>query len=354
MGAAVPSLVRWGLTSDADLVYRTLVTFGPHTERSLAVELGLSARRTAQALAELRECGAAAATADPRTTVRLWTPARPAAVVERLRCRRLKLVDPAEKLRSFQAVLRSSGLMAMVGPGRLPPLRGEVAAGIRYLDTRPRARDRIGELVSAPVGEYWTMTTDQAVDAEAARAAAPLDNALVARGTQIRLLAPPVADGDAWDVSGHLIDGRSYQRLDSFEVPARMMLIDHRVALLPADPADLERGWLEITDPGLLDSLTGVYNRHWADAAAKRRDPVTPINLSDRERALVTLLAAGHTDRTAAEQLRISPRSVTGTLRVLMDRLGVENRFQLGLALGGLQATVPPSLMSEVSSTHGE
>jgi LuxR family transcriptional regulator of spore coat protein len=67
------------------------------------------------------------------------------------------------------------------------------------------------------------------------------------------------------------------------------------------------------------------------------------ITLSDRERELIALLAQGHTDVTAAEHLNISPRSVTNVLRSLMDRLGVENRFQLGLALGILRkAAVPP------------
>jgi LuxR family transcriptional regulator of spore coat protein len=61
------------------------------------------------------------------------------------------------------------------------------------------------------------------------------------------------------------------------------------------------------------------------------------ITLSDRERELIALLAQGHTDVSAAEQLDISARSVTNILRSLMDRLGVENRFQLGLALGNLR-----------------
>ena len=67
------------------------------------------------------------------------------------------------------------------------------------------------------------------------------------------------------------------------------------------------------------------------------------ITLTGRERELIALLAEGHTDISAAEHLRISPRSVTNILRSLMDRLGVENRFQLGLALGILRkAQVPP------------
>lgn len=72
------------------------------------------------------------------------------------------------------------------------------------------------------------------------------------------------------------------------------------------------------------------------------------ITLTGRERELITLLAEGHTDVSAAEQLRISPRSVTNILRSLMDRLGVENRFQLGLALGFLRkAQVPPPTLEK-------
>jgi len=66
------------------------------------------------------------------------------------------------------------------------------------------------------------------------------------------------------------------------------------------------------------------------------------ITLSDRERALIALLAEGCTDVAAAERLGISPRSVTNILRSLMDRLGVENRFQLGLALGFLRKAQAP------------
>ena len=63
-----------------------------------------------------------------------------------------------------------------------------------------------------------------------------------------------------------------------------------------------------------------------------------------RERELIALLAEGHTDVTAAEHLGISPRSVTNILRSLMDRLGVENRFQLGLALGVLRTAHAPTV----------
>jgi len=69
---------------------------------------------------------------------------------------------------------------------------------------------------------------------------------------------------------------------------------------------------------------------------------MSPIDLDPRERQLVALLARGHTDATAARELRVSTRTVSTIVRSLMDRLGVENRFQLGVALGTRHLVAPP------------
>ncbi len=78
-------------------------------------------------------------------------------------------------------------------------------------------------------------------------------------------------------------------------------------------------------------------------------DEGSGLEFSAREKALVELLAAGHTDASAARRLGVSPRTVSYTLQSLMDRLDVENRFQLGLALGtlGAQEVTDPSLLDE-------
>jgi DNA-binding NarL/FixJ family response regulator len=65
------------------------------------------------------------------------------------------------------------------------------------------------------------------------------------------------------------------------------------------------------------------------------------IALTPRERAIVELLAQGHTDETAARELDLSRRTVGYALGGLMTRLGVDNRFQLGLALGAMRAATP-------------
>jgi DNA-binding CsgD family transcriptional regulator len=153
----------------------------------------------------------------------------------------------------------------------------------------------------------------------------------------------PPADGDLLDVSGHLVNGTSYRYRETPDVPMKLLVFDRRIAIFPADPGDLERGYLEVSQPAVVQALATLFDRQWSTAVEIGRAGVTPIVLSDRERDLVTLLAAGHTDHTAAQRLRISTRSVTYTMRNLMDRLGVENRFQLGLALGALRVAVPTS-----------
>ena len=77
------------------------------------------------------------------------------------------------------------------------------------------------------------------------------------------------------------------------------------------------------------------------------------MSLTSREKALVDLLASGHTDASAARRLGISARTVTYTLRSLMDRLGVENRFQLGLALGSLGTAELPAILTPHDEGNG-
>ena len=78
------------------------------------------------------------------------------------------------------------------------------------------------------------------------------------------------------------------------------------------------------------------------------------LSLTPRERALIGLLVAGHTDAMAARELHISERSVTSIMRSLMDRVGVSNRFQLGVALGSLRVAPTPPGMTTHPSTVDE
>lgn len=342
IGAAVPSLVRWGVSADADLVYRTLVTFGPHTRQGLGAELLMPVGRIDDALAELRALGAATVSAAGPAAARrtaTWAAVPPDVAVPALRTRRLRLVDQQALAESHRRVVR--GLRTRLGalPLSAPALGGLLDEQVRYLPTRELSRARYAELLPGR-RETLTINPEQAFDAESARTGAELDRRLIAQGTRMRVLGVPPADQDTLDPQEAYHP--AYQTRESPQVPLKLLILDRAVALLPADPTNIGRGYVEIGHPGVVRALADLFEQHWALACDPHVGAVTPIALSPREQALVNLLALGHTDVTAAAQLRISARSVTNTLRHLMDRLGVDNRFQLGLVLGAMRAAYPP------------
>jgi DNA-binding CsgD family transcriptional regulator len=346
IGAAVPSLARWGLSCDADLVFRTLVTFGPRSAFTLAAELGVSAHRVGGALAELLAAGAAMSVSDHQRVGRqapVWAARSPADVVMMLRSRRLHRVRPELQAQAHNQVVRSltdgrSGPVGVpAGPGASGGLLGD---GVRYLATRVAARDRLAELVAVERREHLAINTEQAFDAVSARTAAPLDRQILQRGVRMRVIGLPPADQDLHVGPASLQHPRCSYR-EKAQVPLKLIVIDHQVAFFPADPRNLDRGYLEMSQPGVVRALVMLFEHHWANAVNPREQGMPQIALDDRERELIRLLADGHTDISAAEELRISARSVTNILRGLMDRLGVDNRFQLGLALGAARVARP-------------
>jgi DNA-binding CsgD family transcriptional regulator/biotin operon repressor len=358
LGAAVPSLVRWGLSVDADLVFRTLVTFGPRSEQVLAAELGLSRQRTADAVGELRAAGAAASALDGGGTVsrrtQIWTHLPPADVIAGLRSNRLRLVDPHTQARTHRGLVRTlvdrlGGVGVTISPATAAGLTGE---RIRLLPTRELTRIRVRELGRSERFDRMVINTEQVFDAQTRVSGTERTRSVVARGIPIRVLGVPPADGDLYQPGEELVNQTTFQYREAPAVPIKLFLLNRRHALFPIDPLDFERGYLEVTDRALVESLVMVFEQHWAGACDPQRHAVPSIVLSDRERDLIDLLAAGHTDVTAAAQLRISSRSVTNVLRSLMDRVGVDNRFQLGLTLGSMRAAAPPPLSDLVAAAR--
>jgi len=223
---------------------------------------------------------------------------------------------------------------------------GEPGDGVRYLPSRRLTRRRLAELMGVERGEHQAINTEQSFDAASAKTGAPLGRQIVERGVRVRMLGLPPADQDL-HVDAALFDQPFFTYREAPTMPMKLLVIDRRIALFPADPADLERGYLEISQPGVVRGLVLLFEHHWANATDPREQGVPDLVLSDRERELTTLLAHGHTDVSAAAQMRVSARLITKMMRALMDRAGVENRFQLGLALGAARNTPVPATADE-------
>jgi DNA-binding NarL/FixJ family response regulator len=66
------------------------------------------------------------------------------------------------------------------------------------------------------------------------------------------------------------------------------------------------------------------------DASKPEPGPALPA-LSERERALLRLVAAGHPNHRIATEACLSPKTVRNYLSALYDKLGVTNRTQAAL-----------------------
>ncbi|HEX2171315.1 MAG TPA: helix-turn-helix transcriptional regulator [Dehalococcoidia bacterium] len=325
---AIPSIVRWGYSPDSDLVYRALVMLGACSAGELGRSLGMPARRIWSALQELATIPAAMVKVEPGRTDHIWYARSPASLLRSIR-------------RPFEPRAGTTGT------ARPPDITGEILAagrfgdGIAHLASRAATRRRLAELAPVTRHEHLAINTEVVFDAQSARSGVSVDRSLLDRGVRMRVLGRHPSDGvDPLFAYGRRPDEGRPDYRQARHVPMKLIVIDRRVAFFPVAPDDFGRGYLEVSQPPLVAALVGLFERTWADAGpAGPGSP--PLTLDDRERALIALLAQGHTDVTAARELRISPRTVSNVLRSLMERAGVENRFQLGLALGATQQPPP-------------
>ncbi|MEV7445437.1 LuxR C-terminal-related transcriptional regulator [Streptomyces sp. NPDC091204] len=116
-------------------------------------------------------------------------------------------------------------------------------------------------------------------------------------------------------------------------LPLRMILIDGASALVPLDPSDTRRGAVLLHAAGAMTALSTLFEQVWAVAlplgARPARDEDTGLTAQERE--LLTLLAKGLTDETAAGRLGVSLSTVRRSMASIMERLGARSRFEAGL-----------------------
>lgn len=329
VGAAVPNLTRWGLSADADLLYRSLTLQPEQSAGELVRDLGLARRRVDTALDELTTQGLAAAGTRPAGGLG-WTACTPDRAVHTLRTRRFTPDDPLQLARDF---------LAATAALQLPEPRSAGARLVRQLQLF-EVRGRLAELAALERHEHLTLQPGRSFSRETLTVGLQHDRDLAARGVRLRVVGQPPLDGDLGHAPGPDEPvGTEYRETD--DVPLRAMVFDRKVALLAAGPR-LEDGAIEVADPGVVACVIALFDRQWDQAV----DPVTVaaprLTLTGREKAVVDALAAGCTDLQAAQRLRLSVRTIGYVVRGLMDQYGVENRFQLGLVLGAAGAAAVP------------
>ncbi|MBF9132009.1 LuxR family transcriptional regulator [Plantactinospora sp. S1510] len=194
-------------------------------------------------------------------------------------------------------------------------------------------RDRLAELVWETEWECCSFSGGGAEAPDTIEAAKPLNQTALRRGVLIRGVYQDSFRNDPATVAyvrwmaklgGHC---RSVPIL-----PMRLVIVDRRTALVPIDPADSRAGALEIYIPGVVTGLVALFEQVWDSGRPFGEAPARDGDgLTDQERHLLKLLAAGHTDESAARKLAVSTRSVQRMMTVLTERLRAVSRFQAGV-----------------------
>lgn len=164
----------------------------------------------------------------------------------------------------------------------------------------------------------------------------PIELELLGRGVPHRVLYEQSAveqSGRLADLLGGVRAGEQARVAPA--LPGRLLMVDHRRALLPAETGGLLTECLLVVHPGaLLDMVAEFFEHTWRrsipldllpGATDAGSDPATS------DEVVLSLLASGLTDQAIARQLQVSERTVQRRIQRICERLGVTTRFQAGL-----------------------
>ncbi|WP_411089800.1 response regulator transcription factor [Streptomyces sp. 061-3] len=159
-----------------------------------------------------------------------------------------------------------------------------------------------------------------------------LQTDLLNRGVVYRTVYAATALED-WDVLSYarkMVElGEQARVLAS--VPIKLLLVDGRTAMLPLTASDAG-GYCSVVvrHSAVTDALQKLFELAWQQATPLAQ-PVPDGEVTEGERALVGLLAAGMKDETVARHLGVSLRTLRRRVSELQERLGASSRFQLGV-----------------------
>lgn len=302
--------------SDQGRIYRALITRGRSPIHELADHTGVSAEVVEQVLDELDELDLVLRSGD------LWEAASPDRVMSvALRAeeeRRARLWQAGAELdRLYHQARGVARAFSYVEPVEHPAtlimlthrLQDQCGEQVRWLDRPPyyssrrhfREQEEIQLRRMAAGVRYRTIYSQDVYD----------DPELFAAMTRM-------AEG-----------GENVRVLSG--LPVKLTIGDEHTALLVPEPdrAGLD-GALIVHASGLLNALVGLFETLWTLGMPVSGDNNQQL-LSDRDRTIITLMAAGATDDAIARRLRMSRRTVVRRIAVLLDRLGATTRFQAGV-----------------------
>ncbi|MGV9764888.1 LuxR C-terminal-related transcriptional regulator [Micromonospora tulbaghiae] len=203
----------------------------------------------------------------------------------------------------------------------------------RLLDGVDAVRERLTELAHDARTECLSFTTGRGQRPDTMQAEGTLNQLALERDVRIRNVYQNSFRNDPATLAhAQWMASLGAQSRTTPTLPMRLVIVDRETALVPIDPDDSQQGALELRAPGVVAGLVALFEQVWR-VATPFGEPKAPDGdgLTPPERELLRLLAAGHTDESAARKLSISLRTVQRMMTALAERLGASSRFQAGV-----------------------
>lgn len=325
-----------GLDSIEQAVYETLVTRQPITVDDLAPTLGVTDDQLTLAVSTLRSKGLISdAPGEPTRLVA----SPPEIALTALLLDREEQLNRARLEVDKLAVLHQRVASSSADPARLVEVVTGRDAVLRRFAQVQRASQHEIRIIDKPPYVATEPHSNITVEREQSH-----------RGVRYRAIYDPHGLDSFHDLAGDVqasIEAGVEARVLP-DTPLKLLLADDRLAMIPLLSAPEEVDSVVIVHPSaLLDALSILFEQMWSRAlpliasgdAPVLRTSVDAPSVDDRR--LLSLLTAGLPDEAIAKHLNISHRTVQRRLRVLLDRLGVQTRFQAALrsvALGWIPA----------------
>jgi sugar-specific transcriptional regulator TrmB/DNA-binding CsgD family transcriptional regulator len=164
------------------------------------------------------------------------------------------------------------------------------------------------------------------------------ESELIARGVKYRTIYERNAlehEGRTEEISKYLDAGEQAKVVP--QLPVKLFIVDRRIGLIPLDMSGQTHGAALIHTSLLLDALIALFESYW-----ERGVPLRAMNeggssdredaeLSDTDRHILRLLAAGVKDDSIARQIGLTTVTVRRHVGMMTRALNVETRFQLAL-----------------------
>ncbi|WP_327735597.1 helix-turn-helix transcriptional regulator [Streptomyces nojiriensis] len=315
-----------GLGADVEAVYRGMLADPSGGISELSARLGLTETQVREGLDRLVDLDLLRPSRDCPGGLRA---VRPELGLELLLRR-----QEEELARQQQELARSKAAAAQVVSEYAELSPNTEVDGAERLVGMDAIQSRLEQLAHGLTRECLAILPGGALSEASLEASRPLDRRALARGIEMRSVYQDSARNDATTLAyARWLTEQGGQVRTSPLLPPRLLIFDRAVAVVPIDPDHSRLGALCTSAPGIVASLTTLFEQTWNSAVPLGADRPRPSDTrpTATELELLKLLASGMTDEAAAKRLGVSLRTVRRQMAALMERLHATSRFEAGL-----------------------